>query len=322
MSTAVSCLVFEGEGRFDMKDVAEISRRMRSLAHRLGWLKAQVAFGRLTSHVRILPSWIVVGAQRSGTSSLYEYLVSHPLVLRAAREEIHYFDNNYHRGIKWYGGHFATRISARFVARDEDCEAMTGEATPYYMAHPLALQRIAKNLPRVKVLVILRNPVDRAYSHFHHERNLGREPLQSFEDALDHEPQRLEGEVARILAENSSYYSYAHQNFSYITRGYYAEQVARIFDLFPRHNVLVTSSERLSKEPAVVYAEILEFLGLPKYRLRRFPRYSALSYPPMRPDLRTRLQTIFAAENDRLFKLVKVNFGWNEAMSLHDNSPR
>src|SRR5215831_4597026 len=110
-----------------MKDVAEISRRMRSLADGLGWQKARVAFGRLTSQVRILPSWIVVGAQRSGTSSLYEYLVSHPLVLRAAREEIHYFDNNYHRGLNWYGGHFATRISARFIGRTEDCEAMTGK---------------------------------------------------------------------------------------------------------------------------------------------------------------------------------------------------
>jgi hypothetical protein len=294
-----------------MKDLTEISRRMRTLADRLGWLRARVAFGRLTSEVRILPSWMVVGAQRSGTSSLYEYLVSHPLVLRAAREEIHYFDNNYHRGISWYGGHFATQIAARFKARAENCEAMTGEATPYYMAHPLALQRIARDLPGVRVLVILRNPVDRAYSHFQHERNLGREPLPLFEEALDREPERLKGEAERILLESPSYYSYAHQNFSYVTRGYYAEQMVRIFDLFPRHHVFVTSSERLSKEPAIVYAEILEFLGLPEYKLRRFPRYSALRYPPMNPALRTRLQTIFAAVNDRLFKLVNADFGWN-----------
>ena len=298
-----------------MTDLTVISRRVRGLATKLGWVQARVAVGRVTSELRILPSWIVVGAQRSGTSSLYEYLVSHPLVLRAATEEIHYFDYNYHRGMKWYRGHFATRLHGRFIARGRRREPVTGEATPYYMAHPLALQRIAKDLPRVKILVVLRNPVERAYSHFNHERNLGREPLQSFEEALDREPERLKGEVERILARQPSYYSFAHQNFSYLTRGHYAQEMERIFELFPRQSVLVMSSERLSKEPAIVYAEVLAFLGLPQHTLRRFPRHSALRYPPMDPAVRARLQTIFAPENDRLFKLVNADFGWNQSVS-------
>ncbi|HKS71742.1 MAG TPA: sulfotransferase domain-containing protein [Terriglobales bacterium] len=292
-----------------MKDVAEISRQVRTLADRLGWLRARVALGQATSEKRLVPSWIVVGAQRSGTSSLYEYLVAHPLVRRAATEEIHFFDNNYHRGMAWYRGHFATRMSGRFLSNGT-AEPVTGEATPYYLAHPLALQRIAKDLPKVKILIVLRNPVDRAFSHFNHERNLGREPLASFEEALDREPERLKGEVERIIAEQPSYYSYAHQNFSYVARGHYAEQISRVFDLFPRENVMVMSSERLTKEAAQVYAEILEFVGLPQHTLRRFPHYSALRYPPMSKAARERLQSIFAPGNDRLFQLLNSDFGW------------
>ena len=294
-----------------MKDVAEISRQMRTLADRLGWLRARVALGKATSEKRLVPSWIVVGAQRSGTSSLYEYLVAHPQVRRAATEEIHYFDNNYHRGKAWYRGHFAMRTSGRFLADNERRQPATGEATPYYLAHPLALERIAKDLPKVKILIVLRNPVDRAYSHFNHERNLGREPLSSFEEALDREPGRLQGEVERIVAEEPLYYSYAHQNFSYVARGHYAEQISRVFGLFPRENVMVMSSERLTKEPDQVYAEILDFIGLPQYKLTRFPHYSALRYPPMSKAARERLQSIFAPENERLFQLLNSDFGWN-----------
>jgi hypothetical protein len=293
-----------------MIQVAEVSRKLRTAAAKLGWRRARVTFGRATSHWRMRPTWIVVGAQRSGTSSLYEYLVSHPLVLRAATEEVHYFDYNYHRGMEWYQGNFATRLHGKIIAQRHGGEAATGEATPYYMAHPLALERIARDLPEVRILVVLRNPVDRAYSHFQHERALGREPLASFAEALDREPERLAGEAERIRAE-PAYYSFAHQNFSYITRGYYAGQMERIFALFPRENVMVIASERLARQPEEAYAEVLEFLGLPGHSLRRFPRHSALHYPPMDTAVRARLQELFAPENERLFRLIEADYGWN-----------
>jgi hypothetical protein len=280
-----------------------VVRKIRAAAAKAGVVRAQVLFGRATSHWRLLPSWIVVGAQRSSSSSVYKYLVSHPQVGQSVVKEIHYFDNNYHRGINWYLGHFPARQGNR----------ITGEATPYYIAHPLALQRIAKDLPEVKILLVLRNPVDRAYSHFIHQRALGREPYASFAEAIDHEAERIRGEAERMLAD-PTYYSFAHQNYSYVARGRYAEQIERLYQLFPRKRVMVFSSERLSQEPSVVYAEMLAFLGLPPFALQRFRHHNARSYAPMDPQVRSRLQEIFAPENERLFKLLGTDFGWNQTV--------
>lgn len=280
--------------------MTDVVRRLRAAANKVGVTRARVLFGQATSNLRLAPSWIVVGAQRSSSSSVYKYLTSHPQVGPAVVKEIHYFDNHYHRGFNWYLGHFPLRKPGR----------MAGEATPYYLAHPLAPRRIAKDLPGVKILVALRNPVDRAYSHFIHERALGREPYSSFADAIAHEPERIAGEEEKLLAD-PSYYSFAHQNFSYIARGRYAGQLERIFELFPRERVMVFSSERLSRQPSQVYAEMLQFLGLPPYELERFRRHNARSYPPMDPEVRARLQDYFAPENEKLSKLLGADFGWN-----------
>lgn len=289
---------------------SELLRRMRAGAAKLGSVRARQAFGQATSRWRMLPQWLVVGAQRCGTSSLYEYLVHHPQVCRAAKEEVHYFDNNYHRGLNWYRGNFALVGGASATARGNN-HKVTGEASPYYLAHPLALDRIARDLPGVKILVVLRNPTDRAYSHHYHECRMGCETL-SFEEALDREPERLAGEADRIR-ENPTYYSFAHQNFSYVTRGHYADQMERLFQLFPRSDVMVICSERMLRETAAVYAEVLSFLGLPPHTLRRFPRHSAGRYSPMNPATRARLQALFAPENERLFKLLGTDWGWNQS---------
>ena len=281
-----------------------------SEALRLGWVRLRVGLAEAAGQKRLLPSWIIVGAQRSGTSSLYEYLISHPLALRAADKEVHYFDHNYQRGLAWYAGHFVTFRKAIRIQQREGREATTGEATPYYVAHPLALKRIAQDLPGVKLLIILRNPVGRAYSHFRHERALGREPLASFEEALDSESERLAGEVERICAE-PHYYSFAHQNFSYVTRGLYARQLKGLFQFFPRQDIHLVSSERLRSNPAETYAEVLQFLRLPDHHLPSFSQVGARRYPPMSRQVRSQLQRWFAPHNEELFDLIGRDLGWN-----------
>jgi len=291
--------------------MTDVTRRIRGLAVKVGLKRARVLFGQATSNWRILPSWIVVGAQRSSSSSVYKYLVSHPQVGPALVKEVHYFDNNYYRGTNWYLGHFPTRKGGR----------ISGEASPYYLAHPHATRRIAKDLPEVKILAVLRNPVDRAYSHYIHERALNREPYASFAEAIAHEQERIAGEEEKMLVD-PTYYSYAHQNFSYVARGRYIEQVERLFELFPQDRVMVFSSERLSREPGKVYAEMLTFLGLPPFELQRFRRHNARSYEPMQPDVRARLQDYFAPENEKLFKLLGADFGWNSVVSEECVAPR
>jgi hypothetical protein len=293
--------------------MAQASRKNYSLvraAARKGLAMASVAAGHATSGLRIEPSWFIVGGQRCGSSSLYEYMVAHSLIPRSGVKEIHYYDNNFQRGNSWYRAYFPTRFYARLTAMRLGREPLAGDATPYYMVHPHAMGRIAKEYPNAKILVALRNPVDRAYSHFFHERGIGHEPLGSFEEAIDREPERMKGELERMLAD-PEYYSFAHQNFSYVARGFYAEQLERLFALFPRRNVKVLSSGELSKETARTMAGVFEFLGLPSSGQEKFRRENARSYPPMDGRTRQRLQAIFAPHNERLFSLLGVDYGWN-----------
>jgi hypothetical protein len=293
--------------------MAQGTRKDHSLVRasvRKGLELASVAAGHATSGLRIEPSWFIVGGQRCGSSSLYEYMVAHPLIPRSGVKEIHYYDNNFQRGDSWYRAFFPTRLYARLTAMRLGREPLAGDATPYYMVHPHALGRIAKTYPNARILVVLRNPVDRAYSHFFHERGIGHEPLASFEEAIDREPERLKGELERMLAD-PAYYSFAHQNFSYVARGYYDEQLEHLFALFPRENVKVLSSGELSKETARTMAGVFQFLGLPSSGQEKFRRENARSYPPMDASTRQRLQATFAPHNERLFAMLGVDYGWN-----------
>jgi len=267
-------------------------------------------FGTLTSGIRILPTFLVVGAQRSGTSSLYEYLVNHPAVGRSLVEEVHYFDWNYDRGVRWYRGHFPTNVRAAYLKARSSTEPITGEATPYYMFHPLAPKRIASDLPNAKLFVVLRNPVDRAYSHHQHERAMGFETL-SFEDALEQEPLRLQGEVEKIL-QDPAYRGFNHQHYSYFSRGVYVDQLENLYSLFPQDQILVATSDELAKEPASVYAKAIDFLGLPPHSLPKFPKHNTGKYTPMDPTTRERLTARFAEANERLYGLLETRPLWED----------
>jgi hypothetical protein len=267
-------------------------------------------WGEQTSAFRILPTYLIVGAMKSGTSALYEYLVRHPLVARSTNEEVHYFSLHYDRGFAWYRGHFPTVLRAAYARRRYGRRLITGESTPYYMFHPHASQRIASLLPDAKLLVVLRNPVDRAYSHYNHARQMGVEDIASFEDALEAEPARLDGEVEKMLAD-PSYNSPAHWHNSYLARGLYVEQVQRLFSLFDERQVLIHTAEELSSHPERVHVRAQEFLGLPVRRLSRYPRHNVRRYPPMRPETRRRLVEYFAEPNERLCEFLGVDLGWD-----------
>ena len=121
-------------------------------------------FHRITAPFRALPDFLIVGAQKGGTSSLYAYLAQHPSVLPSFRKEVKFFDCNYFCGHTWYRAHFPLRYKLSRGNR------ITGEGTPNYLFHPTALQRLALTLIDVKIIILLRNPADRAYSHYQHQK--------------------------------------------------------------------------------------------------------------------------------------------------------
>jgi hypothetical protein len=256
----------------------------------------------LTAPLRGLPSALIIGAQRSGTTSLFNYLVRHPDVRPPFGKEIHYFDLHYARGFRWYRGRFPYGYRLRGGA-------LTLDASPYYLMHPQAPERAARLLPDVKLVVLLRNPVDRAFSHYQHEVRDGRETL-SFGEAIEKEPERLAGEEERLRAD-AGYYSYNHHRYSYTRRGQYIEQLRRWAKYFPRARLLVLQSERLFRDPAVAIGAVHEFLGLRPHRGETYKPFLQGKYDREMPaELRHRLVTHFEPYNRELYQWLGQEFDW------------
>jgi hypothetical protein len=151
-------------------------------------------YGRLTAERRMLPSFLICGGQRCGTTSLYRALAAHPAIVKAVLHKgVHYFDVGYRRGMRWYRGHFPLHRHAERIEREHGVAAQTFESSPYYMYHPHAVARIAEDLPGVKLVVLVRDPVERAYSQHAHEVARGFETERDFARAIALEPVRMRG---------------------------------------------------------------------------------------------------------------------------------
>jgi Sulfotransferase domain len=258
------------------------------------------AYGWATSPFRPLPNFLVLGAQKAGTTALYEYLRRHPQVTGPSWKEVSFFDRHWARGESWYRGNFPNRARTR--------GKLVGEASPSYVFHRLAPQRVQELVPDARLIVIVRNPVDRALSQYNHEVALGREPLR-FEEALDAEEERLRGEEERMAAD-PRYFSREWWSHTYKARGRYAEQLERWLAVFPREQLLVLPSDDLGSDPARAHAQVLEFLGATPQRLDSYPRVYERDYEPMRSATRERLVAEFEEPNRRLYELLGRDLGW------------
>jgi hypothetical protein len=282
-------------------------RAVRRTAKRGAWLAWQAPL----HGARVLPDFLIIGTQRAGTTSLYRYLATHPAVRPVPLNKgVHFFDVNYQRGLGWYRAHFPTEWTMARVERRTGLRCLTGEASPYYAFHPLAPERIARTLPGVKMILLLRDPVERAYSHHRHETARGFEDLP-FEDAIESEEQRLGGEEERLRVD-PSYRSFHHQHHSYLARGRYLEQIIRYHAHFPREQLLILVMEEFFADPARGYARVLRFLGLPPHQPRAFPRYNARRYEPMDPRTRRRLERYFRPWNRDLATYLGIDLPWGD----------
>jgi hypothetical protein len=257
-------------------------------------------YGRATARARPLPDFLILGAQKAGTTALYAYLRHHPGITGPSWKEVSYFDRHYARGEAWYRGNFPNRSRAR--------GKLVGEASPSYLFHPLGPQRVRALLPEARLIALVRNPVDRALSHYNHEVTLGREPL-TFDDALDAEDERLRGEVDRLVAD-PRYFSRPWWSHTYKARGRYAEQLERWLAVFPQEQLLVLPTDDLGAEPERTHMRVLEFLGAAPHQLDSYPRVFERRYPPMVPETRERLASEFEEPNRRLYELLGRDLGW------------
>jgi hypothetical protein len=278
------------------------------------------SFGTATASHRLPPDFLIVGTKRGGTTSLYFYLEQHPHVLplfpSGARipgvgnqKGVHYFDTGFQHDWSWYLSHFPSRRARHAVERRRGGPVSVGEGSPYYLFHPLAAGRAYEALPQTKIIVILRDPVARTYSHYREQRNEGVE-LLSFEEALAAEPERLAGEEERLLRD-PRYYSFAHERQSYVSQSFYVDPLRRWWDLYPREQVLVLLSEDLFRDTQSVYNRVLDFLGLPSHTLEVPKVWNPGWGTSMSTTTKARLAEGFSAHNETLGRLLDIELPWS-----------
>lgn len=269
------------------------------------WSNRRCYFDRLSNEWRYrrfrghrLPDFLLIGCQKGGTTSLFDDLARHPDVAASRDKEVHYFDLNYEKGANWYRSHFP-----------ETPEGVAGEASPYYLFHPLVPERAKKLLPDCRLIALLRNPVERAWSHYQMELRNGDESL-SFEEAIACEKERIEPEEQKILLD-PFYDSFNHRHYSYIARGLYVVQLERWLRFFAKDQILVMSSEQYFESPQTVYDRLTRFLNIRPYRPGGFASINRGAYSGLEAATKRRLAAFYRPYNERLYRLLDEDLGWD-----------
>lgn len=265
-------------------------------------------FRRATSGWRLMPSFLIIGAQKAGTSSLHAQLVRHPQVLPSLIKEVHYFDLHYRLGPDWYRAFFPARWRALPAALRAGRPVITGESSPYYLFHPHAPRRVNRDFPELPLIVLLRDPVERAYSHYQHAFRHGLETL-SFADALAREEERI-GPDREKLERDEYWPAESFRNFSYRARGIYIDQLLRWMPVYDPRRLLVLRSEDYFSDPGAVLARTLEFLKLKAWRPGRFAVRNQGGYARAATPQHAELKAFYAPHNRRLADWLGFDPGW------------
>ncbi len=276
--------------------------RRRPIASALSW-----RWRVLTNRLRVHPDFIIIGTSKSGTTSLYYYLLQHPLVIPTSKKELFFFDRDYARGMSRYRAHFPTRLN-RMRHRAAGRKVITGEASPTYLEHPRTPERIHAVAPAVRLIAILRDPVQRAYSLYQLKVRSGEEQL-SFEEAIAREEREVERERKRVLSDDR-YFSRLLHHHAYLTGGIYVEHLRRWTEVFPREQLLILSSRKLQSDRTHTYGRVLEFLDLPAHTPQHFGALNTFPYPPMDASIRERLADFYRPHNERLWEFLGEDYGW------------
>ncbi len=295
------------------QDGADRLKALTPLSLRRRLVRLRVGMRQRTAGARTLPDLLIIGGQRCGTSSLYKYLGRHPNAAPSLRKEIEYFSTDFAEGERWYRAHFPLRIR-RALARMLRRPFVTFEATPDYLFDPRAPGRAARLLPNAKLIVMLREPVERAISHYHHSVRHGLEELDLL-PAIMAEKERLDGEQERVAADPTTR-ALEFRRFSYAARGRYAEQIERWLAHYPREQLLAVRFDDFTSAPFETFDRILDFAGLPRWYPPEFRNYSYVGsseggYEAPSAEVTEFLAAEFVTSNAALVDLLGEEFRWD-----------
>ncbi|MCI0333760.1 MAG: sulfotransferase domain-containing protein [Planctomycetes bacterium] len=299
----------------DQNNVGEFGRTLRCYMRKLqrhpvflGWkrpLRAATsslpnAWRLATQRIRQLPTAVIVGAQKAGTTQLYAYLTTHPRCFKAAEKEVDFFSKHAERSIEWYRSRFPLR---RIVAA---LQGQVLEASPSYLPVPEALHRMKSVLPEARVIVLLRDPVSRAFSHYQHYRARHLE-ARSFAAAVDDELRQNATPPVRGIALRHG----ARPMLGYVARGYYALQLELLLSLYSRERVLVMDSAELFADTNAACQRVFSFLGLERYDIRPGKVFNRGYYDErIDPRVAELLRSHYQPYDELLRDLLGVRFSW------------
>jgi len=256
----------------------------------------------ITAPLRVLPDFIVVGFGKAGTTTLYNYLSEHPCIMKSSHDHLGFFDSNFELGLNFYKSFFPTKFSKFFLKYTKKC-FMTYDVTASYIREPLSAKRILKTLPKIKLIIICRNPVDVAYSYYYNDPSL--QGGLSFEEAIKNEIKMDENEK-----KNSKNYPRNLLEKSFLARAIYYEQIKIWYELFPKNQLLVIEAEDLAEDHIKTFNKIFDFLDLPRHNIKNFKKQNVSKYPPIKEETRKFLIDYFKPYNEKLYKLINENYDW------------
>ena len=264
-----------------------------------------------TGFLHVKPDFYIIGFAKCGTTSLFEYLISHPNIHPPKGKEIDFFDRLYSRGINWYKVGFPFTIQKFIEKVFFRKKFLTGEATPRYIEHPHAINRIKQTTPNAKFIILLRNPIDRAFSQ--HNMNVKNDyEINNFNDALKEEPRRISNRIEK-MTNDITYYSWNYDLYAYLEHGLYVDKIKRWMEVFPKEQFLIIQSEEFFKNPSKTYNDVLKFLGLVPFPIGEFQIKGKVNKNRKIDDeFRNELVNYFKPHNQRLYDFLGKSFDWDK----------
>jgi hypothetical protein len=269
-----------------------VSQRVKSFVPSL-WRRA-------TQGYRQLPSVVIAGAQKAGTTQLFAYLIKHPRLLPGSSKEIDYFSRHAHRSVHWYRSRFPLR------SRVAKVNGHVLEASPSYMATPAAIPRMHAVLPDARIIVVLRDPVSRAFSGYQHAKTRHRD-RRPFEQAVEEELRQSvwRPEFGQALQPG------APTMRTHVARGYYALQLERILKFYLPHQVLILDSADLFADTSATCQRVFQFVGVEPFEVKPEKVYNRGYYSEkITPHMAALLREHYRPHDELLAELVGRRFSW------------